>query len=216
MERRRPPGSGTPSVELGGRILRSAVHCSASALASWRRVMLPWATRISPSFSPPSFWISSARSSSASVTSPRSTKISPSGRLGSPSPLCSSCFGWLCRHLGGRRHDLERRLLGLRRRGARVRPLEVRPLLREHARELDAGHAEVLDEDLSEVLFRLDLDRKSSLELLLGNEAALEEDGADQPGRNWIRRTHVPIHRQSLVRAIGRFLKSQAAESRPS
>ncbi len=37
----------------------------------------------------------------------------------------------------------------------------------------------MLDEDLAEVLLRLDLECESSLKLLLGNEPALEEDGAD-------------------------------------
>ena len=121
-------------------------------------------------------------------------------------------LGRLGRHVGGRGHDLERRLLRIRRRSGGIRALEVGPLLCEHARELDAGDAEVLNEDLPEMLLRLDLDRESSLELLLGDEAALEENGADKPRRDWIRRTHEEIHRQSLVRAIDRANEFPAAE----
>ena len=85
-------------------------------------------------------------------------------------------------------------------------------MLSEDTRELDAGDAEVLNEDLPQVLLRLDLDREGSLKLLLGDEATLEEDGADQPRRDRIGRTHVDIHRQSLVRAIDRASEFPAAE----
>ena len=117
------------------------------------------------------------------MTSPRSTKISPIGRFAdarqavvqSPRIRPSSSEIALLR--------LRLALLGV------ALALVLGPLLGERAREVEPLDAELLDEDLAQPIAGRTLLRERKLQLLLGDEAFLDEDGADQPGRNG-RRIH--------------------------
>ena len=62
--------------------------------------------------------------------------------------------------------------------------LELRPLLGEHARELEARDAEFRHDDLAQALAGLRLLLERELELFLRDEALLDEEGADQARRD--------------------------------
>ncbi len=70
--------------------------------------------------------------------------------------------------------------------------LVLGPLLGEGAREVEPLDAELLDQDLAEPLARRALLLEGELELLLGDEALLDEDRADQTGGDR-RRVHGPL-----------------------
>ncbi len=93
----------------------------------------------------------------------------------------------------GRHRELDRALVA-------SSPLHRRPLLGEHARELDPRDAERGHEHLADHLAGALLDDERLLELLLGDEATLDEDLADQTGREDSRLAHWTGYRQSPVR----------------
>ena len=70
-------------------------------------------------------------------------------------------------------------------------PLVLGPLLGERAGEVEPLDAELVDQDLAEPFTGCALLLERLFELLLGDEALLDEDGADQPGGN-CRRVHAP------------------------
>src|SRR5262249_49519138 len=61
-------------------------------------------------------------------------------------------------------------------------PLAPAPLLGEAAGQVEPLHAELVDEDLTQPIARLTLPFEGDLELLLGDEALLDEHQADQTG----------------------------------
>jgi hypothetical protein len=114
----------------------------------------------SPSGFPLERCSSRAASMSSAEANPRSTKISPI-RL----RLVAVPFADV------RRAGARRRLLLL---------LELGPLLRQHARELDAGDVELRDEDLAQQVAALGLQLEGALELLGRQKPAFDEQGADE------------------------------------
>ena len=69
--------------------------------------------------------------------------------------------------------------------------LELGPLLREHARELEAGDAELRNDDLAQPLAARLLLLQGKLELFLRDEPLLDEEGADQARRHGRGRFHI-------------------------
>ena len=66
----------------------------------------------------------------------------------------------------------------------------ILPLLGDHLCQLRARDAEALDQDLAELLVGLLLDLERHPDLALGDEPALDEEAADQPGGNELLRSH--------------------------